>query len=139
MNELLAGIGQRISGARKSKKMMREALAELAGVSHQTISSAELGKSFAAGEHDEDPSGAAGFHGLLADRQSKYKDLPSPLPVRRKRAGKAPREFPWGFGSARFCASRWGLRASRRAGKAGPGAVKRMPFGERAGPSQFLI
>ena len=44
MNELLAGIGQRISGARKSKKMTQEALAELAGVSHPIISSAELGK-----------------------------------------------------------------------------------------------
>ena len=44
MNELLAGIGQRISSARKSKKMTQEALAELADVSYQTISSAELGK-----------------------------------------------------------------------------------------------
>ena len=44
MNELLAGIGHRISSARKSKKMTQEALAELADVSYQTISSAELGK-----------------------------------------------------------------------------------------------
>lgn len=44
MNELLAGIGHRISSARKSKKMTQEALAELADVSDQTISSAELGK-----------------------------------------------------------------------------------------------
>lgn len=44
MNELLAGIGQRISSARKSKKMTQEALAELADISYQTISSAELGK-----------------------------------------------------------------------------------------------
>ena len=44
MNELLAGIGQRISSARKSKKMTQEALAELADVSYQAISSAELGK-----------------------------------------------------------------------------------------------
>ena len=42
MNELLAGIGHRISSARKSKKMTQEALAELADVSYQTISSAEL-------------------------------------------------------------------------------------------------
>ena len=44
MNELLAGIGHRISSARKSKKMTQEALAELSDVSYQTISSAELGK-----------------------------------------------------------------------------------------------
>lgn len=44
MNELLAGIGHRISSARKSKKMTQEALAELDDVSYQTISSAELGK-----------------------------------------------------------------------------------------------
>lgn len=44
MNELLAGIGHRISSARKSKKMTQEALAELADVSYQTIYSAELGK-----------------------------------------------------------------------------------------------
>lgn len=44
MNEVLAGIGHRISSARKSKKMTQEALAELADVSYQTISSAELGK-----------------------------------------------------------------------------------------------
>ena len=44
MNELLAGIGHRISSARKPKKMTQEALAELADVSYQTISSAELGK-----------------------------------------------------------------------------------------------
>ena len=44
MNELLAGIGHRISSARKSKKMTQEALAELADVSYQTIFSAELGK-----------------------------------------------------------------------------------------------
>ena len=44
MNELLAGIGHRISSARKSKKMTQEALAELADVSYQTISYAELGK-----------------------------------------------------------------------------------------------
>ena len=44
MNELLAGIGHRISSARKSKKMTQEVLAELADVSYQTISSAELGK-----------------------------------------------------------------------------------------------
>ena len=44
MNELLAGIGHRISSARKSKKMTQEALAELADVSYQTISSAELEK-----------------------------------------------------------------------------------------------
>ena len=44
MNELLAGIGHRISSARKSKKMTQEALAELADISYQTISSAELGK-----------------------------------------------------------------------------------------------
>ena len=44
MNELLAGIGQRISSARKSKKMTQEALAELADVSYQTVSYAELGK-----------------------------------------------------------------------------------------------
>ena len=44
MNELPAGIGDRISSACKSKKMTQEALAELADVSYQTISSAELGK-----------------------------------------------------------------------------------------------
>ena len=44
MNEVLAGIGHRISSARKSKKMTQEALAELADVSYQTISSAELRK-----------------------------------------------------------------------------------------------
>ena len=37
MNELLAGIGLRISSARKSKKMTQEALAELADVSYQTF------------------------------------------------------------------------------------------------------
>lgn len=44
MNELPAGIGDRISSACKSKKMTQEALAELADVSYQTIFSAELGK-----------------------------------------------------------------------------------------------
>ena len=44
MNELLAGIGHRISSARKSKKMTQKALAELADVSYQAIFSAELGK-----------------------------------------------------------------------------------------------
>ena len=44
MNELLAGIGHRISSARKSKNMTQEALAELADVSYQTIPSAERGK-----------------------------------------------------------------------------------------------
>ena len=44
INHLLAGIGQRISSARKSKKMTQEALAELADVSYQAISSEELRK-----------------------------------------------------------------------------------------------
>ena len=44
MNELLVGMGQRIASARKAKRLTQEQLAELSGVSYQTISSAELNK-----------------------------------------------------------------------------------------------
>ena len=44
MNELLVGMGQRIASARKIKNLTQEQLAELSGVSYQTISSAELNK-----------------------------------------------------------------------------------------------
>ena len=44
MNELLVGMGQRIASARKAKNLTQEQLAELSGVSYQTISSAELDK-----------------------------------------------------------------------------------------------
>lgn len=44
MNELLVGMGQRIASARKAKNLTQEQLAELSGVSYQTISSAELNK-----------------------------------------------------------------------------------------------
>lgn len=44
MNELLVGMGQRIASARKAKNLTQEQLAELSGVSYQTISSAQLNK-----------------------------------------------------------------------------------------------
>ena len=44
MNELLVGMGQRIASARKAKRLTQEQVAELSGVSYQTISSAELNK-----------------------------------------------------------------------------------------------
>ena len=44
MNELLVGMGQRIASARRAKNLTQEQLAELSGVSYQTISSAELNK-----------------------------------------------------------------------------------------------
>lgn len=44
MNELLVGMGQRIASVRKAKNLTQEQLAELSGVSYQTISSAELDK-----------------------------------------------------------------------------------------------
>ena len=44
MNDLLVGMGQRIASARKAKNLTQEQLAELSGVSYQTISSAELNK-----------------------------------------------------------------------------------------------
>jgi DNA-binding XRE family transcriptional regulator len=44
MNELLVGMGQRIASARKAKNLTQEQLADLSGVSYQTISSAELDK-----------------------------------------------------------------------------------------------
>ena len=93
-----------------------------------------LGKSFAAGEHDEDPSDAAGFHGLLADRQSKYKDLPGSLPVRRKRAEKVPTGVisRGDCNSILFYASHSDLCSSHQAGKAGS-------FGERVGVMSLLI
>lgn len=44
MNETLTGMGQRIFSLRKKKGLTQEGLANLAGVSYQTISTAELGK-----------------------------------------------------------------------------------------------
>lgn len=44
MNELLVGMGQRIASARRAKNLTQEQLAELSGVSYQTISSAVLNK-----------------------------------------------------------------------------------------------
>ena len=44
MNDLLVGMGQRIASVRKAKNLTQEQLAELPGVSYQTISSAELNK-----------------------------------------------------------------------------------------------
>ena len=81
MNELHAGIGHHISSARKSKKMTQEALAELADVSYQTISSAELGKKALRPENIIKISQALQVStdylltGNRADRQSKYKRL----------------------------------------------------------------
>ena len=37
MNELLVGMGQRIASARRAKNLTQEQLAELSGVSYQTI------------------------------------------------------------------------------------------------------
>ena len=44
MNETLTGMGQRIFSLRKKKGLTQEGLANLAGLSYQTISTAELGK-----------------------------------------------------------------------------------------------
>ena len=44
MNELLTGMGLRIASTRKAKNLTQEQLADLSGVSYQTISSAELDK-----------------------------------------------------------------------------------------------
>ena len=44
MDELLKQIGNRILGRRKQLRMTQDELAEKAGVTPQTISSAELGK-----------------------------------------------------------------------------------------------
>lgn len=43
MNETLTGMGQRIFSLRKKKGLTQEGLANLSGVSYQTISTAELG------------------------------------------------------------------------------------------------
>ena len=44
MNETLTSMGQRIFSLRKKKGLTQEGLANLAGLSYQTISTAELGK-----------------------------------------------------------------------------------------------
>lgn len=55
MDDLLQQIGSRILSRRKQLRMTQEELAEKAGITPQTVSSAELGKkSSAPGKHHPD-------------------------------------------------------------------------------------
>ena len=67
MNETLTGMGQRIFSLRKKKGLTQEGLANLAGVSYQTISTAELGKKALRPKYCETQSGTWSFNGLFAD------------------------------------------------------------------------
>ena len=67
MNETLTGMGQRIFSLRKKKGLTQEGLANLAGVSYQTIDCGAWEKSSPARKYCETQSGTWSFNGLFAD------------------------------------------------------------------------